>query len=144
MPDLIVDIRDLKAVKFYNTITVSTLLHVFTMKEIMTTYQFKYDALLIFFDELQQLRVDITKLLRYLIMHDIKACLGMKDDLLFCRKMLYQRYNELPIQNYLLLQMHKLRVSDEVVLKGLVEDDVFASEYLKIDVYYLRYKHFME
>jgi hypothetical protein len=88
--------------------------------------------------------VDITKLLRYLILHDINACLGMKDDLLFCRKMLYQRYNELPIQNYLLLQMHKLRVSDEVVLKGLVEDDVLACEDLKIDVYYLRYKHFME
>jgi GTP-binding protein EngB required for normal cell division len=144
MPDLIVDIRRLEAVKFYNTITVSTLLHVFTQKEIMTTYQIKYDALLTFFDELQQLRVDITKLLRYLILHDINACLGMKDDLLFCRKMLYQRYNELPIQNYLLLQMHKLRVSDEVVLKGLVEDDVLACEDLKIDVYYLRYKHFME
>lgn len=143
--DLIGDLGRLQDVRFYNKITVSTLLHVFTQKQWMTTYQCDhYDDLLSFFDDLQMLGVDITKLLRYVIMHDIKACLGTKDDLMFCRKMMYQRYNELAIQNYLLLQMHKLHVSDEVVLKGLVEEDVLASEELRIDVYYLRYKGYMD
>jgi hypothetical protein len=55
--------------------------------------------------------------------------------------MLYQKYNEIPLQNYLSLILSSisyLKISHDVIIKGLNEEALSKKE-LKIDLYYLNY-----
>jgi GTP-binding protein EngB required for normal cell division len=137
--NLIADLHFLKSVQLFNTVTVTSLLELFITKERMICYDKFEDDLFEFLDEIDSLHVSLLMFLRYVVMQTVKGNLVQgEDDLVFVKKMLYHKYNEVPIQHYLLLQMHKLSVSDSVVVQGL-SDFVLNSEQLKIDFYYLRY-----
>ena len=145
------DMRLLKWAQFYHAISVSNMLQAFVSKSKMNDwddddYDEDYDDVIAFCDDLQKLGgIDLTHFLRFVILQQIKNRMqeGGHDDFLFLQKMLYHRCNEIPIQNYLLMQMHKLAVSDKVVMNGLSEEPFSLwkddGDDLKLDIYYLRY-----
>jgi len=90
-------------------------------------------------EELKSLDIDLEELLRFILLKKIKSELHeMKHDLLFQKKMLYKTYKEIPLQTYLTLILPSLKVSEEVVIKGLNEETMINPE-ISLDLYYLEY-----
>ena len=89
---------------------------------------------------LDELSIDLTELLRFILLHKIKAELNNvnNDDLLFIKNMIYKKYKEIPIQTYLASILPKLNVSTNVVVNGL-NDKILSNSNIVVDLYYLNY-----
>jgi predicted GTPase len=134
-----IELSYLELLHFYNSITINTLICIFIRKPTMAFEYHRVEFVKVL-NSFVELDIDISQLLRFVLLHDIKHCAyGNSGDLLFIRKMMYQLHNEIPIQNYILLHFHRIKtLSDEVVIKG-INEETLSNEELVVDKYYLDY-----
>jgi hypothetical protein len=79
--------------------------------------------------------IDIITFIRFLIIHQLELDINNNNhNLLFMKKMLYYKYKEIPIYNYLTLLVNKDFINDTVIINGLSDTNNIA---LKLDNYYL-------
>jgi GTP-binding protein EngB required for normal cell division len=80
--------------------------------------------------------VILSELLRFLIVNQL-YCINNNNSL-FIKKMLYRRYGEIIISEYILRECAASAPFDKFV-KGLTEDDIYGEEN-KLDMFYLSYE----
>jgi GTP-binding protein EngB required for normal cell division len=99
----------------------------------------RIDDLIDALDECSEIDVDLSELLRFLIMNQLD-CINNNNSL-FIKKMLYRRYGEIIISEYILREFNNSSASvpfDKFV-KGLTVSDLTSNEH-KLDMYYLNYE----
>ena len=90
-------------------------------------------------DKCNEIDVDLSELLRFLIMNQLNYI--NNNNSLFIKKMLYRRYGEIIISEYIL---RELNISSESTpfdkfVKGLTAEDLNSKEHI-LDMYYLNYE----
>jgi hypothetical protein len=83
--------------------------------------------------------VILSELLRFLIVNQL-YCINNNNSL-FIKKMLYRRYGEIIISEYILRECDSVAASApfDKFIKGLTEDDIYGEEN-KLDMFYLSYE----
>jgi hypothetical protein len=94
------------------------------------------DELIEFLDKCCDIDVNLSELLRFLIMNQLH-CINNNNSL-FIKKMLYRRYGEIIISEYILREFDSSSSFDKFV-KGLTREDLNSKEH-KLDMYYLEYE----
>jgi hypothetical protein len=94
------------------------------------------DDLIEVLDKCCEINVNLSELLRFLIMNQLN-CIN-NNNLLFIKKMLYRRYGEMIISEYILREFNSSSPFDKFV-KGVKREDLNSKEH-KLDMYYLNYE----
>ena len=99
----------------------------------------RIDDLIDALDECSEIDVDLSELLRFLIMNQLD-CIN-NNNTLFIKKMLYRRYGEIIISEYILREFNNSSASTpfDKFVKGLTVSDLTSNEH-KLDMYYLNYE----
>jgi hypothetical protein len=97
------------------------------------------DDLIEMLDKCSEIDVNLSELLRFLIMNQMNCINNNKS--LFIKKMLYRRYGEIIISEYILREFDNivLSMSFDKFVKGLTAEDLNSNEH-KLDMYYLDYE----
>ena len=105
-----------------------------------------YYMLIDIFGWLKSLDIQLSKMLRFILLHNIKTEVQNVEnhDLLFYKTMMYKSNRETPLCTYLAHLLPKLTISDEVVVNGLYEFSLSGTpkeimDKLHLDSYYLIY-----
>jgi hypothetical protein len=94
------------------------------------------DELIEILDKCAENDVNLSELLRFLIMNQLHYI--NNNNTLFIKKMLYRRYGEIIISEYILREFNN-SVSFDKFVKGLTAEDLNSNEH-KLDIYYLNYE----
>ena len=94
------------------------------------------DDLIEALDKCCEINVNLSELLRFLIMNQLN-CINNNNSL-FIKKMLYRRYGEIIISEYILREFNSSSPFDKFV-KGLTAEDLNSNEH-RLDMYYLDYE----
>jgi predicted DNA-binding ribbon-helix-helix protein len=94
------------------------------------------DGLIEALDKCSENDVNLSELLRFLIMNQLHYI--NNNNSLFIKKMLYRRYGEIIISEYILREFNNSASFDKFV-KGLTTEDLNSNEH-KLDIYYLNYE----
>jgi GTP-binding protein EngB required for normal cell division len=94
------------------------------------------DELIQILDKCSENDVNLSELLRFLIMNQLHYI--NNNNTLFIKKMLYRRYGEIIISEYILREFNNTASFDKFV-KGLTAEDLNSNEH-KLDIYYLNYE----
>jgi GTP-binding protein EngB required for normal cell division len=139
--DLLSNISILKKINYFDGKIVISFINIFIEKNIHNDNSLFNDSQIIacLNDLSHNLNIDITKLLRFLILHRFKIILPTDEDRMFIAKMLYQTYNELPIRTWLLTIGRFRGISDKVIIDGFDEKNIINDDGFKLDLYYLNY-----
>ena len=99
----------------------------------------RIDDLIDALDECCEIDVDLSELLRFMIMNQLD-CIN-NNNTLFIKKMLYHRYGEIIISEYILREFNNSSASSpfDKFVKGLTVSDLTSNEH-KLDMYYLNYE----
>jgi len=84
--------------------------------------------------ELKEMNINIIKLLRFIIIYKIKSE-STHTELLFCRKMLYQKHNEIPVCNYICQLLIEKTANEILFIDGF--DFKYSESEFELDMYYL-------
>ena len=97
------------------------------------------DDLIEALDKCCDIDVNLSELLRFLIMNQLH-CINNNNSL-FIKKMLYRRYGEIIISEYILREFDNIISSTpfDKFVKGLTSEDLNSNEH-KLDMYYLDYE----
>lgn len=97
------------------------------------------DDLIEALDKCCDIDVNLSELLRFLIMNQLH-CINNNNSL-FIKKMLYRRYGEIIISEYILREFDNIISSTpfDKFVKGLTAEDLNSNEH-KLDMYYLDYE----
>lgn len=97
------------------------------------------DDLIEMLDKCSEIDVNLSELLRFLIMNQLH-CINNNNSL-FIKKMLYRRYGEIIISEYILHEFDNIVSSTpfDKFVKGLTAEDLNSNEH-KLDMYYLDYE----
>ena len=139
LTQFISDLDILKHINLYHATPITNLIEIIVTKQTISN-NFDDCEIIKMFDSLNELNVKIINLLRFILLNKCKIDITNKNnDLLFSKKMLYQKYNEIPLQNYLSLILSSRvshdSISESIIINGLDE----TIEGLKLDLYYLHY-----
>ena len=98
-----------------------------------------YDELIAFLEKCSEKDVDLSELLRFLIMNQLHC---INNNSLFIKKMLYRRYGEIIISEYILREFDNASALAPFTkfVKGLSASDLTSAEH-KLDIYYLNYEN---
>jgi GTP-binding protein EngB required for normal cell division len=91
--------------------------------------------------ELNNLNIDLTQLLIFINLYKIKDDFYNNNfNMLFIKKMLYQKYEELPLQNYIniLISGQYQKIDQNIIIQGL-SNKFLCDLPLGLDLYYLTY-----
>jgi GTP-binding protein EngB required for normal cell division len=89
-------------------------------------------------DKCSEIDVNLSELLRFLIMNQLH-CINNNNSL-FIKKMLYRRYGEIIINEYILREFNSSASAPfDKFVKGLTSEDLNSKEH-KLDMYYLNYE----
>jgi hypothetical protein len=102
----------------------------------ITFEKYCIDDLIEVLDKCSEKDVNLSELLRFLIMNQLH-CINNNNSL-FIKKMLYRRYGEIIISEYILREFDNSSPFDKFV-KGLTKEDLNSPEH-KLDIYYLDYE----
>ena len=95
----------------------------------------KVDELIEILDKCCQINVNLSEFLRFLIMNQLYC---VNNDTLFIKKMIYRRYGEIIISEYISREFDN-SASFNKFIKGLYRTDMINHEH-KLDMYYLHYE----
>jgi hypothetical protein len=97
------------------------------------------DDLIEALDKCCDIDVNLSELLRFLVMNQLH-CINNNNSL-FIKKMLYRRYGEIIISEYILREFDNIVSSTpfDKFVKGLTREDLNSNEH-KLDMYYLDYE----
>jgi hypothetical protein len=97
------------------------------------------DDLIEALDKCNEIDVDLSELLRFLIMNQLNYI--NNNNSLFIKKMLYRRYGEIIISEYILRELNISSASTpfDKFVKGLTAEDLNSKEHI-LDMYYLNYE----
>jgi GTP-binding protein EngB required for normal cell division len=95
----------------------------------------KVEELIEILDKCCQINVNLSEFLRFLIMNQLYC---VNNDTLFIKKMLYRRYGEIIISEYISREFDNSASFDKFI-KGLTAADLINNEH-KLDMYYLDYE----
>ena len=97
------------------------------------------DDLIEVLDKCSEKGVNLSEMLRFLIMNQLQ-CINNNNSL-FIKKMLYRRYGEIIISEYILREFDNIVSSTpfDKFVKGLTKEDLNSKEH-KLDMYYLDYE----
>jgi predicted DNA-binding ribbon-helix-helix protein len=97
------------------------------------------DDLIEVLDKCSEKGVNLSEMLRFLIMNQLH-CINNNNSL-FIKKMLYRRYGEIIISEYILREFDNIVSSTpfDKFVKGLTREDLNSNEH-KLDMYYLDYE----
>jgi hypothetical protein len=89
-------------------------------------------------DKLNKLNINLIEFLRFINLHKIKqlSLINNNNNLLFIKLMLYNKYNEIPLYNYLSQIIDITKVNDQVIIDGLDNLELVDAP-LELDIYYL-------
>ena len=98
----------------------------------------KVEELIEILDKCCQINVNLSEFLRFLIMNQLYC---VNNDTLFIKKMIYRRYGEIIISEYISREFDNSAssASFDKFIKGLYRADMINHEH-KLDMYYLRYE----
>ena len=98
----------------------------------------KVDELIEILDKCCDIDVNLSEFLRFLIMNQLYC---VNNDTLFIKKMIYRRYGEIIISEYISREFDNSAssASFDKFIKGLYRADMINHEH-KLDMYYLRYE----
>jgi hypothetical protein len=98
----------------------------------------KVDELIELLDKCCEINVNLSEFLRFLIMNQLYC---VNNDTLFIKKMIYRRYGEIIISEYISREFDNLAssASFDKFIKGLTAADLTNKEH-KLDMYYLNYE----
>jgi GTP-binding protein EngB required for normal cell division/predicted DNA-binding ribbon-helix-helix protein len=102
----------------------------------ITFEKYCIDGLIEALDKCSENDVNLSELLRFLIMNQLHYI--NNNNTLFIKKMLYRRYGEIIISEYILREFNNSASFDKFV-KGLTAEDLNSNEH-KLDIYYLNYE----
>ncbi len=88
------------------------------------------------FEDFKRLGVNISKLLRFIIINHINTSNEPSANL-FIKQMIYKKYNEIPIYLYITNKLHNSNIEFDYYVDGLSEDECDKPEH-KLDIYYLK------
>jgi GTP-binding protein EngB required for normal cell division len=98
----------------------------------------RIDDLIEVLDKCSEIDVNLSELLRFLIMNQLH-CINNNNSL-FIKKMLYRRYGEIIISEYILREFNSSASAPfDKFVKGLTSEDLNSKEH-KLDMYYLNYE----
>jgi GTP-binding protein EngB required for normal cell division len=98
----------------------------------------RIDDLIEVLDKCSEIDVNLSELLRFLIMNQLH-CINNNNSL-FIKKMLYRRYGEIIISEYILREFNSSASAPfGKFVKGLTSEDLNSKEH-KLDMYYLNYE----
>ena len=136
------DFEIINLIDIYTKENIAKLIDVIIINnELIYKYDNEYDEnnLIEIFDNLETLRVNLEEFLRYINLHRIRDNLiEQNHDLLFIKKMLYNKYNEIPLETTLGLMIDINKVDAKTIIQGL-KDIVLINCDVNIDIYYLKY-----
>jgi GTP-binding protein EngB required for normal cell division len=95
----------------------------------------KVEELIEILDKCCQINVNLSEFLRFLIMNQLYC---VNNDTLFIKKMLYRRYGEIIISEYISREFDNSASFDKFI-KGLTAADLINNDH-KLDMYYLDYE----
>lgn len=95
----------------------------------------KVDELIEILDKCCEIDVNLSEFLRFLIMNQLYC---VNNDTLFIKKMIYRRYGEIIISEYISREFDN-SASFNKFIKGLTAADFISNEH-KLDMYYLNYE----
>jgi len=140
--DIMKDFEIINLIDIYTKENIARLIDVIIINnELIYKYNNEYDEndLIEIFDNLETLRVNLEEFLRYINLHRIRDNLiEQNHDLLFIKKMLYNKYNEIPLETILGLMIDINKVDAKTIIQGL-KDIVLINCDVNIDIYYLKY-----
>jgi hypothetical protein len=84
------------------------------------------------------LSIPVSQFLRFLLVNQI-ASVRYTDDILMKKLMIYQRYGEIPICNYIRNQIDFRQVNLKYYIEGLTENILTSSAH-DLDLFYLNYE----
>jgi GTP-binding protein EngB required for normal cell division len=84
------------------------------------------------------LNIVISQLLRFLLINQIYS-LKFSDDMLMEKLMIYQKYGEIPLRNYIEHHIDSKQINLKSYIKGLNEN-ILSSPAYELDLFYLNYE----
>lgn len=130
-------IKYIQQINYYTVDIINSFIKlVMTPKELLFD-NLDNDLLITELDKLNKLNINLIEFLRFINLHKIKLSLiNNNNNLLFIKLMLYNKYNEIPLYNYLSQIIDISKVNEQVIIDGLNINLVDAP--LELDIYYLK------
>jgi len=140
--DFIKNIRYLMKIDMYEYYVMTNIIRIFIDRCKTNKYAIEfidnenYNNLIELLDDLKNMNINILELLRFILIFKHKYE-STNYNLLFCKKMLYQQYNEIPIYNYISHLLNNAVVDEYIFIYDY--NNILDKNDILLETYYLNY-----